>query len=297
MNLNAGRTIDVTLRTIPYMARRALFFGFLLAAALVHIIVLAVIARTFGYAAFWALFISSLFFAAWIIVKTPLFSYGPLHALHVGHLSLIAGFIVDDEGPAGVSQVPWADSRLRERFQDALEMAEVDAFLEKAIACFHEKRFASPALLARPAQRLVHDAIMAHVLQNEGESAWEAARKGVALYAKSSRLFVMPALIIAAVNLGATALAPLVFMVPLGLVALMVPIEWLFFRFVLCYVAVLLGLAAKVILFDPLAAAAMFLLFHQEIDGQDVDSETAAWLEYENPAYREMATRAKGSSA
>jgi len=297
MKLNLGRALDVTLKTTPYMVRRSLAYGVVLAAAVVYIIALATVARVFGQGAFWVLFAVSVAAAPWVRYRTPLFTYGPLHEVHIGHLALLSNWVVEDEGPMGPSQMRWASDRLRERFRDALEMAEVDAFVQKAVTYANEARFGSPFLPPQMSMKTVHDAIMARVVQNDGQNVWATAAEGVALYAKSARLFVQPILITESLKLAASAAALLAFMVPLGLIAVLTPHEWLLFRFGLCYVAVLLAWGAKGILLEPLASAAMLVLYHQETDGQEITPELVAEFEKENPAYREMIARAKIGAA
>jgi hypothetical protein len=91
---------------------------------------------------------------------------------------------------------------------------------------------------------------------------------------------------------GFALVASVVFLVPLGILALELPDDWIIVRFMLFAVGVFMGMCAKWALFDPVASAATILTFFGESDLSTPDSEWEAKLDAATPAYGELRTRA-----
>lgn len=122
----------------------------------------------------------------------------------------------------------------------------------------------------------VDEAIISHTFRTRNENVFEAASQGVVLYCHAWKGLLKNAVALTLLGYAFTVAATVVFLIPLGVVAMMAPHSWELFRLFMFGLAVVLGTVAKWIVFDPLACTAAVLTFLRETEGVEADK---AWEE------------------
>jgi len=306
MGLQFERALAIVRQTLPYVLYRLLIYGVLCLCVVVYLCLLAVIGVIFGSGAFWALLVISALLVAVGGVGSFLSQY--LFSQHrAGHVALIAEIIAEGQLPIGISQMKWAQGRVLHYFHGAELLPEVRRLLHEVLRAIHGSLVDVGAALPAPglegnarltqqlvglSQRYIEEAGIAHVFRTRDENVFDAARASLLSYGQCWKPVLGHAVTLTLLGYGFTLVASVVFLVPLGVLALALPNDWIIVRFMLFAVGVFMGLCAKWALFDPVASAATILTFFGESDLSTPDSEWEAKLEAATPAYGELRAKA-----
>ena len=113
----------------------------------------------------------------------------------------------------------------------------------------------------------VDEAIIGYTFRTKNENVYQSACDGVLLYCQAWKALLKNAVALTLLSYLFVAVATVIFLIPLGILSLMVPHSWEVFRFLLFGCAVVLGVTSKWILFDPIACTATVLTFLHETEG------------------------------
>ncbi len=306
MGLQFERALAIVRQTLPYVLYRLLIYGVLCLCVVVYLCLLAVIGVVFGSGAFWALLVISALLVAVGGVGSFLSQY--LFAQHrAGHVALIAEIIAEGQLPIGISQMKWARGRVLHYFHGADLLPEVRRLSHEVLRAIHESLVDVGAALPAPglernarltqqlvglSQRYIEEAGIAHVFRTRDENVFDAARASLLSYGQCWKPVLGHAVTLTLLGYGFALVAAVIFLVPLGVLALELPNDWIIVRFMLFAVGVFMGLCAKWALFDPVASAATILTFFGETDLSTPDSEWEAKLDAATPAYGELRRKA-----
>ena len=313
MDIQWQRAWALVKQTSNYVWYRAMVHGALCLGVIAYWVVLSIVGMVFGPGAFWVLFVSSGIFGTMIgfggFVGEALF-----YRQRAGHIALITELLTEGKLPEAISQVKWAQGRVRHYFGMTM-LPQVRAGLRDAIGAVNVSVFDSAEALptsvlpvpgieggTKLAQHLVsfsqgyiEDAAIAHAFKTKNENVLDATRTAVLLYCQCWKPVLTNAVTLTLVGYVFMLAASIVFLIPLGLLAqYAVPNADPDVRFVLFAVGVFLGISAKWVLYDPVASALTILTFLEEADLVTVDESWDETLETASPAYALLKKKAKG---
>jgi len=306
MGLQFERALAIVRQTLPYVLYRMLAYGLLCLCVIVYLLLLAVIGVVFGAGAFWVLLVVSVA----LVVAGGVGSFLSEHLFYqhrAGHVALITEIIAEGQLPIGISQMKWARGRVLHYFHGAGLLPEVRRLLHEILRAVHGSLVdVGPALpvtgvegkskltqqVVGLSQGYVEEAGIAYVFRTRDENVFEAARTAVLLYGQCWKNVLAHAVTLTLLSYGFVLVAAVIFLVPLGVLAWIMPGEWIVMRFTVFAVGVFMGFCAKWALFDPVASAAIILTFFGESDISTPDPEWERKLEAATPAYAELVAKA-----
>jgi hypothetical protein len=311
MGLQFERALGIVRQTLPYVLYRMLIYGLLCVCVVIYLLFLALIGVIFGSGAFWVLFVISVLMAVTGGVGSFLSEY--LFSRHrAGHVALITEIIAEGQLPIGISQMKWARGRVLHYFHGPGLLPEVRRLIHDILRAIHgalvdtgsalpltgvEGNSTLTQRIAGLSQRYVEEAAIAYVFRTRDENVFEAARTSLLLYGQCWRTVLGHAVTLTLLSYGFAIVSCVVFLLPLGILAEMMPDEWIIMRFALFAVGVFMGFCAKWALFDPVASAATILTFFGESDISTPDPEWETRLEAAAPAYAELRAKAAEKAA
>lgn len=278
MKLQLGRAISLVMQTMPYIIYRAMVYGAVTLGALVYVGFLALIGFVFGSGAFWLLLILS-FGASAVLGLGRLLGEYVLYMLKAGHIALVTELATEGKLPAGVSQTEWARKRVMSYFKEVSVLSLIDQLVKGVINAVNRTLFNVMTILPIPgmenmaqvAQHVVDysvtyvdESILAYTFKTKNENVYDAAKTGIVLYAQCWKGLLKNAVALTILSYVFVAVASLVFLIPLGALAWVLPASWGTFKFFLVVAAIFLGMSLKWVLFDPIATTATILTFFEE---------------------------------
>jgi hypothetical protein len=308
MNLQIGRSLSIVLQTMPYLLYRALVYGIVAAGAVLALGVIAGIGSVFGGGAAVVLFLIAI--AAGGFGVRLLREY-VLYLLQAGHIAVITEIVERGSLPPGVTQTAWGREQVLQSFKEVSILAGVDLLVKGILQALNRSLFNVITLLplpggeglARIVQRIarfsltyVDEAILAYTFKTNGENVFAAARTGVLLYCQSWQAILKNALALTVISYLFVIVAAVAFLVPLGLIAALLPAAWGIAKFLLFITALMLAVALKWILFDPVACTATLLVFLQEAARRTPDPEWEERLAQVSDRFRELTAKATAAS-
>lgn len=313
MDIQWTRAWALVKQTSNYVWYRAMVHGALCLGVVGYWIILSVTGMIFGSGAFWVLFVCSVIFGAVIgfggFVGEALF-----YRQRAGHIALITEIMTEGRLPEAISQVKWAQGRVRHYFGMTM-MPQVRAGLRNAIGTVNTTVFDSAEALptsvlpvpgieggTKLAQHLVsfsqgyiEDAAIAHAFKTKNDNVLDAARTAILLYCQCWKPVLTSAVTLTLIGYLFMLAASVVFLIPLGLIAqYVVPSADPDVRFVLFAIGVFLGVSSKWVLYDPVASALTILTFLEEAELVTVDESWDETLETASPAYALLKKKANG---
>jgi len=300
------RALPIVLKTKQYVAYRAGVYGALSLAVIVYLALLGLIGTVFGAGAFWVLLVVSIGMAVLLGLGGFLGEYF-LFRLKVGHIALITEIISEGSFPTGISQVKWVRGRVMHYFSGLGSLARIRPLLRDALRAIDRTLFDSSAVLPIPgiegrmkcAQHIVdlsqgymEEAVIAYAFKTKKDNIADAIRKGLALYCQCWKEMLGQAVILTLTGYAFALVAAVVFLTPLGIIAILVPSDWIIFRFAMFAIGVFLGLAAKWAFYDPVASTAVVLSFYEESEILETDPEWERRLDESIEPFREIGEQA-----
>ncbi len=304
MNLQLGRAFGIVLKTLPYVLYRAVVYGVICAIFAVVLLFLALIGRIFGGGAAGVLFVIILAgggFGARFLREYV------LYLLRAGHVAVITEIIEQGALPAGVSQTQWGADKVKSYFKEISVLALVDQLVKGIIGALNRTLFnvlnilPFPGLqgLAKVAQKVVDfsltyidESILTHTFKTGNERVYEAAKSGIILYCQAWKGLLKNAVALTLLSYAFTIVSAVIFLIPLGAVAWMLPETWSFAKFGLFVLALFMGVSLKWILFDPIACTATILTFLAETENMVPDPEWESRIEAVSDKFRELKQKA-----
>lgn len=280
MGLQLERAYRIVLQTWPYILYRAAMYGVLCACVIAYLGMLGMIGAVFGAGAFWVLLIASGLLAILLGLAgfiTEFFFY----RLRAGHIALITEIIAEGKFPAGISQMKWARGRVLHYFNGPGMLSEVRQALQKTLRSVNARLFDSTAVLPVPgiegnikfaqqavyaSQSYVEESIIAYAFRMRNTNVYQSVKTGIVLYCQCWKVILGNSVTLTLLSYTFALVATVLFLVPLGMLALHADPSRTIFKFVLFSSGVFLGFAAKWTIFDPFACAATTLSFLEETD-------------------------------
>jgi hypothetical protein len=141
-------------------------------------------------------------------------------------------------------------------------------------------------------QGYIEEAAIAYIFKSKNENVFDSARSALLIYGQCWKTVLGNAVTLTLLSYAFVLVASIAFLVPLGILSLLLPDDWTIVRFVLFAIGVFLGFAAKWAFFDPVAGASTALLFLGESTVAAPDPEWEKTLETVAPAFTELTAKA-----
>jgi len=304
MNLQLGRAVNIVFQTTPYLVYRALVYGVICAVLAVALLFLAIVGRIFGSGAAGVLF--ALLAVAGGFGVQLLREY-VLYLLKAGHIALVTEIVTQGHLPAGINQTQWAKERVMHYFKEISVLALIDQLVKGVTQTLNRTLFDVMTFLPIPGlegaakivQRIVDfsltyidESIIAYTFKTGNENVFDAAKTAIVLYCQSWKGLLKNAVALTVLSYAFVAVTALIFLIPLGAVALMLPDSWSMAKFLLFVLALFAGFSAKWILFDPIACTATLLTFLSESEALTPDPEWEARIESVSAKFCELKKKA-----
>ncbi len=304
MNLQLGRAFGIVMQTTPYIAYRAAVYGIISALFAFAMAILALIGYVFGGGAAFVLFIIGLagLGFGWRLIREYV-----LYMLQAGHIAVITELVERGELPQGVTQTEWGKQQVAKYFKELSALALVDQLVKGIIRALNRILFNVTSIIPIPgvegltkiAQRIVDfsltyvdESIIAYTFKTKNENVFDAAKTGVVLYCQSWKPLLTNAVALTLLSYVFVIAASIIFLVPFGILALLMPEGWAMARFGCFAMAIFLGLSAKWILFDPIACTSTLLVFLEHSAAQTPDPEWEARIEQTTEKFAELKQKA-----
>jgi len=304
MNLHLGRAFGIVMQTTPYLFYRAAVYGLICAGVAGVLLFLALIGYVFGSGAAMVMFLLLLVGGSF---GARLLREYVLYLLRTGHVAVITEIIVRGGLPEGVSQTQWGTQQVKAYFKETSVLALVDQLVKGIIKSLNRTLFNVMTILPIPgmegaaklAQRVVDfsltyidESILAYTFKTRNENVFDAAKSGIILYSQAWKGLLKNAVALTLLSYVFTVVCFLLFIIPLGVVAWMLPETWGFAKFGLFALALFMGFSAKWILFDPIACTATILTFLAETEGMEPDPVWEQRIEGASGKFRELKEKA-----
>jgi hypothetical protein len=302
--LQLGRAFRIVAQTMPYVVYRAIVYGVICAAVAFALLILLLIGRVFGGGAAGVLFVIGLAaggFGARLVREYV------LYLLKAGHVALIAEIVTTGKLPENTSQTEWAKERVMHYFKEVSVLALVDQLVKGIIRAINRTSLNVMTILPIPGtegaakviQRIVDfsltyidESIIAYTFKTKNENVFDAAKTGIVLYCQSWKGLLKNAVALTVLSYVFVVAVTIVFLVPLGIVAVMLPETWGTAKFLLFIMALFFGFSVKWIVFDPIACTSTILTFFRESESLEPDPEWEARIERASEKFRELKEKA-----
>jgi hypothetical protein len=306
MDLQLGRAVSIVMQTTPYIVYRAMIYGAVCVAFALFLGVVGLIGLVFGPTAAGITFIGCLIAGGVLGIGRLLGEY-VLYMLKAGHIALITEIVENGKLPEGISQTDWAKDRVKAYFKEVSVLALIDQFVKGIIRVINRTLFNVMNALpipgmegaAKAGQRIVDfsltyvdEAVIAHTFKTKNENVYDAAKSGIVLYAQCWQGILKNAVALTLLSYVFVFICFIIFLVPLGIIALLLPAAWGGAKLGLFIFALFLGVSLKWILFDPIACTSTILAFLHECEGQTPNPEWEAKIESVSDKFRELKQQA-----
>lgn len=304
MNLQLGRAFGIVMQTTPYIAYRAMVFGAMCGVFVIGLLVLVLIGWVFGGGAAVVLALIALggLGFGWRLIREYV-----LYILQAGHIAVITEIVTNGRLPEGVSQTQWGKQQVSQYFKELSVLALVDQLVKGIIKGLNRVLFNVTRMLPIPglqgagkvAERVVDfsltyidEAIIAYTFKTKNPNVFDAAKTGIVLYCQSWKPLLTNAVALTLLSYVFVIATTIVFLVPLGGIALAMPAEWQVAKFAMFALAIFMGVATKWVLFDPIACTSTLLTFLEESDRQTPDPSWEARIEQASSRFGELKRKA-----
>ena len=304
MNLQLGRAFGIVMKTTPYIVYRAVVYGVICGVFAVVLLFLALIGRIFGGGAAGVMFLILLVAGG---VGARLLREYVLYLLKAGHVAVITEIIERGGLPEGATQTQWGREQVTRYFKEVSVLALIDQLVKGIIRVLNRTLFKVMTILPIPglegvakiAQRVVDfsltyidESILAYTFKTQNENVYDAAKTGIVLYCQAWKGLLKNAVVLTVLSYVFVVVCTAVFLIPFGVIALMLPETWGFAKFGLFVLALFMGFSLKWILFDPIACTATILTFLAETENMSPDPEWEAKIEAVSGKFSELKQKA-----
>ncbi|MBI4559143.1 MAG: hypothetical protein HY706_16280 [Candidatus Hydrogenedentes bacterium] len=304
MDVNWGRVVQIAFQPMQYLIYRAGIYGVVGAGVIAYLMILGFVGLAFGFGASLLLFILSAVLSA-LPLAARYAGFDPFASIKLGYLALITEILNEGQLPWGVSEPNWARSRVSDRFRSATGAGQLCGLVLRALRDTHRSvlsleslvpiaRLAGSPKLAKLAANgaLIYlpYVILAKVFRTESREVFTTVKDSVVKYAHSGSDSLRLAALFCAVGYALLVPLTVLFLVPLGSIAMFLPAStgWSTMRLVFFLTAVVLSFMVKWIVFDPIALTAVAINQLDAAEDQGADPAAESRLEEVSPAFREI---------
>lgn len=230
-----------------------------------------------------------------------------LYLVKAAHIAVLVEIMDGRPVPAGQTQIGYGVDFVKTHFAESSILFGVDQVIKAVLhVIFRTINFFAMLLpipafqnLLRLAEAIVRvsltyvdEVILAYLIRTRTTNPWQTAEDGLILYAQNYKHFLKNAVWLSFFMWGVTILIFVFLLGPVGALAWMFPgrvAGWWAFAF-----ALILALALKKALLEPLAIASLMQVFFRTVEGQMPDPEWSARLSQASAKFRELAQKAAG---
>jgi hypothetical protein len=304
MGLQLGRAIGIVAKTKVYLLYRAMVYGSVAVVVALFLGVLVLIGSVFGAGASFVIFFLALFAGGF---GFRLLREYVLYLLKAGHIALITEIADSGNLPSGVSQTGWAKERVMKYYREVSVLALVDQLVKGVLVSLNRTLFnimnaiPIPGLdgLASILQRIVNfsltyidESVIAYTFHTGNENVFDAAKSGIIVYCQSWKALLKNAVALTLLSYVFVVITTVLFMIPLGVVSVLLPSSLDFLKFALFMLALFLGISTKWVLFDPVACTSTILAFLEEARTSAPDPAWESKIEAVSDKYRTLKAKA-----
>ena len=306
MSLQIDRAANIVLQTSPYLLYRALVYGVICALAIGYLAILGVIGAVFGSAAFVVLLVASVGLAV-LMDSGRLLDEHLLYRVKAGHVALVTEVAAEGSFITGTSQTRWAGDSLLEYFEDESMLTAVNELVREAIRTANHTLLDITAVLPRHLSggaaglerhvadlslAYVNEGVLAYAFHTKNPNVFEAAKTAVVLYCQSWKEVLKNAMFLTLLSYVFVIVSTVVFLLPLGVIAVKLPEAWAGAKLSLFAMALVLGMGAKWVLFDPVGCTSTVLTFLDGIEELAPEPEWEQRLAEASDRFRVLQERA-----
>lgn len=228
-----------------------------------------------------------------------------LYLLKAGHVAILTRLIVDGSLPPGVNQIEYGKEIVKAKFAQTNLLFVLDSIITGVVNAFNRTLDWLAGLLPIPGldsamqvvNKIVHNAttyidetIFSYNLARNDENVWRSAADGLVYYGMNVKAVLKTAVWSLVFEYAFTFAAFIVCLLPMALVAKVLPdavagFAWIF--------AVVLAFNIRAAVVHPIMLTMVALTFHVHAHGQAIDPQIAAVLEGASDKFRELLERAR----
>ena len=308
-----GKSVGMILRTLPFIILRLVVY---VGIAIAYIFVVGIGAFVgFGLGHLWSSPDAPMGGAFWggligfgiTSVALYLAREYLLYLVKAAHIAVLVEIMDGHAVPADQTQIGYGANFVKSHFAESSILFGVDQIIKAVLrAIFRTVNFFAmflpiPGLqnLLRLAEAVVRmsltyvdEVILAYLIRTHTANPWQSAQDGLILYAQNYKHFLKNALWLSVFMWLTTILIFALLLGPVGALVWMFPGHnaglWAF------AFALILAIALKKALLEPLAIASLMQVFFKTIEGQTPDPEWSARLSEASGKFRELAQKAAG---
>jgi hypothetical protein len=229
-----------------------------------------------------------------------------LYLVKAAHIAVLVEIYDGKQVPAGQSQIGFGATYVKSHFAQSSVLFGVDQLIKGVLrALFGTINFLTAFLPIPAVQQLIRIAegfvrmsltyvdeiILAHLIRTQTKNPWGTARDGLVLFAQNYMHFLKNAVWLSVIMWFLTLLLFLVLLAPaFGLVALLPSNSALW----ALGFSVVIAVALKKAIMEPIAIAALMQVYFKEIEGQTPNPEWIAKLDGVSAKFRTLGQKAAG---
>jgi hypothetical protein len=307
-----GRALGMVVQTLPFIVLRIILYAGIALAYVVTVGLGGALGWGFGHmgagdggpasGALWGSIIG------FVLVSGALYLAREyiLYLVKAAHIAVLVEIYDGRSVPAGQSQIGYGATFVKSHFAESSVLFGVDQLIKAVLrSLFRTINFFSaflpiPALqsLIRLAESFVRmsltyvdEIILAYLIRTKTINPWGTARDGIILFAQNYTHFLKNAVWLSIMMWGLTFVLFVLFLAPAAAFVALMNSPSGFWTFGL---AVVLAVALKKAIMEPIAIAALMQVYFQEIEGQSPNAEWTARLEQVSSRFRALGQKASG---
>lgn len=307
-----GRAIGMVVQTLPFIVLRIILYAGIALAYVVTVGLGGALGWGFGHmgagdsgpasGAVWGSIIG------FVLVSGALYLAREyiLYLVKAAHIAVLVEIYDGRRVPAGQSQIGYGATFVKSHFAESSVLFGVDQLIKAVLrSLFRTINFFSaflpiPALqsLIRLAESFVRmsltyvdEIILAYLIRTKTLNPWGTARDGIILFAQNYTHFLKNAVWLSIMMWGLTFVLFVLFLAPAAALVALMNSPSGFWTFGL---AVVIAIALKKAIMEPIAIAALMQVYFQEIEGQTPNAEWTARLEQVSSRFRALGQKASG---
>ena len=229
-----------------------------------------------------------------------------LYLMKAAHIAVLVEVYDGKPIPGGQGQIAYGATFVKTHFAESSVLFGVDQLIKGVLrSLFGTLNFFTaflpiPALqqiirLAEAVIRMsltyVDEIILAYLIRTKTTNPWGTARDGLILFAQNYMHFLKNAAWLSVIMWAFTFVLFIVFLAPAGALVALVHSNSAFWAFGF---AVVMAVAIKKAVMEPIAIAALMQVYFKEIEGQVPNPEWTAKLEKVSSKFRDLAQKAAG---
>ena len=307
MDFKIGEVISLMMRTLPFLVFRFLIYvGITLAYVLATGIGAGVgygVGSIAGEPGAFSLFGGIIGFGIVSVIAYFLREY-LLYMVKAGHIAVLVELMEGREIPGGRGQIDYAQTVVRERFAESSVLFGLDQMIKAILRAFNRVFFTVTRFIPIPGLANVvkfintvvnlsltylDEVILAHNIRTRSDNPWASSRTALILYAQNYKVFLKNAFFLALVIWGLTFLVFLMVLIPIGLLASVIPA---IVGPLTLIIALVLAWGIKQAVIEPIGMTALMQVFFKVTEGQTPNPEWENKLEGVSRKFGEFKTRA-----